>query len=83
MTETIAHGPAQHILPRHIVPTSIVPWACVAGAFGVWLAAVAAMTVLPQDHAAGQRVAVPTGVLVLHHDPRSQHSVAVREVRPL
>jgi len=60
-----------------------ITWACIAGGFAVWLAALAAMVVLPQEHAAIERVGVPTGLLVLHQDPRSQHSVLVREVRPL
>jgi len=73
MTDAIAHSFGKNF----------VPWACVAGAFAVWLAAVAAMTVLPQEHAAAERIAVPTGLLVLHQDRHGQHSVPVREVRPL
>jgi hypothetical protein len=61
----------------------LVPWTCLAGAFAVWLAALAAMAVLPQEHAAAERIGVPTGLLVLHQDPRTLETVPVREVRPL
>jgi hypothetical protein len=39
--------------------------------------------VLPQDRAGTPRVAVPTGLLVLHQDPRTLETVPVRAIRPL
>lgn len=59
------------------------PVACLAGGFAVWLVALAAMAVLPQDRAGTPRVAVPTGLLVLHQDPRTLETVPVRAIRPL
>jgi hypothetical protein len=61
----------------------LIPWACIAGGFAVWLAALAAMTVLPREHGAASRIGEPTGMLVLHQDPRSLQTVPLREVRPL
>jgi hypothetical protein len=61
----------------------LIPWACVAGAFAVWFAALAAMTLSPREHGAAERIGEPTGLLVLHQDPRSLRTVPVREVRPL
>ncbi|MCC7048877.1 MAG: hypothetical protein IT562_19335 [Alphaproteobacteria bacterium] len=60
-----------------------VPWTCIAGAFVVWIAAVGVMAAMPSGRAASSRVGEPTGLLVLHQDPRTLQSVAVREVRPL
>jgi hypothetical protein len=61
----------------------LIPWACVAGAFAVWFAALAAMTVLPREHVTAARIGEPTGLLVLHQDPRTLQTVPLREVRPL
>lgn len=60
-----------------------VPWACIAGAFAVWIAALAIMAAMPSGHAAPSHFGEPTGLLVLHQDPRTLRSVPVREVRPL
>ena len=73
MTDTIAKSLVKHPIT----------WCYIAGGFAVWLAAMAAMVVLPQEHAAAERVGVPTGLLVLHQDHRSLRSVSMREVRPL
>lgn len=70
----------------------LVPWCVMGGGFAVWFAAMAAMAAVPtaqhppgypQAHeAGGPRASAVTGLLVLHQDPRTQQSVAVRDTRP-
>ena len=57
------------------------PWACVAAGFGVWIAAVAAMTAMPQGEGPVARVQEPTGMVVLYQDPKTLETVALRESR--
>ncbi len=66
----------------------LVPWCVMAGGFAVWFAAMAAMAAVPTPQhppgheAGGPRASAVTGLLVLHQDPRTQQTVAVRDTRP-
>ena len=66
----------------------LVPWCVMGAGFGVWLAAMAAMAALPTNashvasHDGGPRASAVTGLLVLHQDPRTGHSVPLRDLRP-
>jgi hypothetical protein len=61
----------------------VMPWAGVAAVFALWFAAMAAMAAFPEEHAKGERVSLPTGMLVLYQDPRSQQTVALRDTRSI
>ena len=58
-----------------------IPWACIAAGFGIWIAAVASMAAFPQDQGPAARVQEPTGMVVLHQDPKTLETVALRETR--
>lgn len=74
---------------KHLMKSKkYISWCAIAASFGVWIAAMAAMAAIPNEHAGarpveGPRVAAVTGVLVLHQDPRTLETVPVREIRPL
>ena len=60
------------------------PWICtVAAGFAVWLAAMAAMAMVPEERCAAARVEQPTGLASVYQDPKTLQTVVVRQTRPL
>ena len=57
-------------------------WMCIASLYGIWLAAMTAIVLLPQGgKAAPAGALVMTGLAETHQDPDSHASVVLRQLR--
>lgn len=57
-------------------------WMCIAGLYGIWLATVTAIVLLPQrEEAAAAGALVMTGLAETHQDFGSHASVVLRQLR--
>ena len=61
-----------------------IPWTVTAAAgIAVWLGAMAAMAMAPDERSSAPRMEQPTGLTSVYQDRKSLQTVVVRQTRPL